>query len=307
MGENYLLENNLVKAEEQFLRAMKIEPKESDPYVNLYRIYLDMDDEMKAEEISQASVKNLNSVEQKIFEQDREAAETSRRTAKGMTEYAKTAESLVQALNPADPAKADQEKIASISDQLEKIAEEMDSSSSSLIFQDGKVVDSSEIEAGKPAVIYSPISHSTRIYESLDDSYGNGKLTQYTSNGEYGYSMITGTLKNGRWDGPVKFMRYSISSGGEDPSSTNEVWIGKAENGLWSGPVTIDAAFENGTIHATGTVVFDNGYPQIESNVMPHDPSEHYLVKYEDKHQSWWLNGNPSIQYHVNWLENYAG
>lgn len=68
-GERYLYDLDFSKAEEFYLQARKIEPKNPEPYKKLYEIYMYEDDSDKAENIKNEAKDNLESDDYIDFEE----------------------------------------------------------------------------------------------------------------------------------------------------------------------------------------------------------------------------------------------
>lgn len=66
-AERYLLEQDYSRAEEYYLEARRIEPRNPDPYEKLFEIYTITEQEEKAEEIREQAVQNLNQADQETF------------------------------------------------------------------------------------------------------------------------------------------------------------------------------------------------------------------------------------------------
>lgn len=68
MAEKYLFDLDYEKAEEYYLEARTIDPKQSEPYEQLYRIYTIREEPLKAEEIHDEAVQNLGEGDRIHFE-----------------------------------------------------------------------------------------------------------------------------------------------------------------------------------------------------------------------------------------------
>lgn len=68
-AEKYLIEQDYGRAEEYYLEAKKIDPKQPEPYEGLYEIYVATDQNEKAEEIEKEAHENLEQESQDAFDE----------------------------------------------------------------------------------------------------------------------------------------------------------------------------------------------------------------------------------------------